>query len=161
MVLKGEPLASGAVYQMHNDGEPWPVKPSVEILAAHEYPEGPTLDMTFFTSQLHDWRSKRRDEAASGTATVRIEQLEWEDRPAHKARRGWACGTMEASYVATAWLDEEPMGSLHVSYTASIDFIASVEERSPGPVRRRDGDDKPEKRGFDEATERLSDELGL
>jgi len=168
MPLKGQPLTSGAVYRMQNSGETWPVKPGVEVLAMDEYPETPTLDRMFFGSKFTDLRGGRRDEAASGTATVRIDQIEWEDVRAGNKPRGWACGTMAASYVASAWPDDEPMAAFNVAYTVEVEFVASVETRGqsvgtlePDRDADRGSDDDRKKSEFDRATDRLSDELGL
>ena len=72
-------------------------------------------------------REGRDDNWHSGTATVHLEMVEWDDQASPRAnRRGWACGRVRASLTAIA---DPPPGAhepVYTPYTIELDFMAEI-----------------------------------
>jgi len=72
-------------------------------------------------------REGRDDGWHSGTATVHVEMVEWDDSASSRAnRRGWACGRIRATVTAIA---EPPPGAyepVYTPYTLDLTFMAEI-----------------------------------
>jgi len=72
-------------------------------------------------------REGRDDNWHSGTATVHIEMVQWDDSASSRAnRRGWGCGRVQASVTAIAHPPPGAYEPVYTPYTLELAFAAEI-----------------------------------
>lgn len=151
--LAGRPVAAGSTWQVTDSG--WTGIIEKEI-------GGGFHDLTGYPDNDTD------DSWHQGSATVHINQIEWADVPERTARKGWACGTLQAQFNALRTRPSPPP-YVRTNYTVQLNFTAEVTRRAGTDWQPAldEGDDADAERAgdnksdFEKETERMAEELGL